>query len=66
MQQIFEEGEGDKNISQPFYLAMAAGCYDNLGNEDKAVDTAHKAISIDAEFAQAWIVRYPCLIILPL
>ncbi|EUB59387.1 Tetratricopeptide repeat protein 37 [Echinococcus granulosus] len=45
------DGEGGKNIA---CLLLASACYDNLGKEDKAVDTVYKVLSLDNKNPTAW------------
>nr|CDS32467.1 tetratricopeptide repeat protein 37 [Hymenolepis microstoma] len=49
---VFEEGDGNTNIA---CLLLASACYDNLNNEDKAVDMAHKILMLDPKNVQAWL-----------
>ncbi|KAL5110680.1 Tetratricopeptide repeat protein 37 [Taenia crassiceps] len=51
LQPVFEEEGGDKNVT---CLLLASACYDNLGNEDKAVDTVHKVLRLDNKNLTAW------------
>ncbi|VDK36094.1 unnamed protein product [Taenia asiatica] len=48
---IFDEEGGDKNVT---CLLIASACYDNLGNEDKAVDTVYKVLRLDDKNLTAW------------
>ncbi|KAM7538384.1 hypothetical protein Aperf_G00000067765 [Anoplocephala perfoliata] len=43
--------DGDKNIN---CLLLASACYDNLGNEDKAVNMVHKVLMMDEKNVMAW------------
>ncbi|CDS42708.1 tetratricopeptide repeat protein 37 [Echinococcus multilocularis] len=45
------DGEGDENIA---CLLLASACHDNLGKEDKAVDTVYKVLSLDNKNPTAW------------
>ena len=51
-QLVFDE-EGDKNIN---CLLLASACYDNLGKEDKAIDTIYKVLKLDSKNPTAWQV----------
>ncbi|VDD74161.1 unnamed protein product [Mesocestoides corti] len=51
LEPVLDDDINEKHVN---YLLLASACYDQLGKEDKAIDTVHQVLKLDCKNHLAW------------